>query len=95
MKSLVCLSVGVALSLSYAVHSAPHESVRYQDLNLSNPTDAKRLYARIVLAAEHTCPYFGERTLRLQAIYAKCRAQTIDNAVRKVANPQLTLVARQ
>jgi UrcA family protein len=73
---------------------APYKTmvVRYDDLNLTNPKDARRLYARIRRAARVVCdnPPMSER-IRL-AKYEQCLDQAVADAVARINSRQLTII---
>jgi UrcA family protein len=66
-------------------------TVKYGDLNLSNPQGANTLYSRIVGAAHEVCdlPFEG---LSFRAEAQACREKAIADAVMKVGHPELTAV---
>jgi len=66
--------------------------VRYQDLDLSQPKDAQRLYARITRAARTACDNNPSSDLGRLAVYESCLRTAITNAVTQVNSPQLTSV---
>jgi UrcA family protein len=68
---------------------APGVTVKYSDLNLERPDDARLLYERIRAAAYGGCSYFWFKT---DADEAHCRRETIASAVSKVNRPTLTAV---
>ncbi len=66
--------------------------VRYSDLDLSQPKDAQRLYARIQTAAREACYDFAPVTLvRLQQFH-QCVERAVSNAVATVSSQQVTAI---
>jgi UrcA family protein len=103
VKSCALMSVALATLLTAQETSAvtPGESgavkavvVRYQDLDLSQPKDAERLYGRITRAARLACDNNPDSDLGRLAIYENCMREAITNAVSRVNSPQLTSVYR-
>jgi UrcA family protein len=66
-------------------------TVRYRDLNLSNPEGASALYARIQWAARQVCPTPDVRNLSDNEQVA-CVRKAIADAVAKVDEPALFIV---
>ena len=63
--------------------------VSFRDLDLNTQSGAAKLYRRIQGAAQRVCGY--EPTLaQAQSIWQHCVLPTIDAAVAKVNNPQIT-----
>ena len=73
-----------------AEESLPSKTVRYSDLDISHPAGAKVLYARIRAAARDVCALSTAGDPVLHAAVKACVDTAIDNAVRKVAAPELT-----
>ncbi len=71
------------------VRSAP---VRYGDLDLNRPADARKLYSRIRLAARHVCGNPDIRNLADVARSQPCLEQAVDDAVARVNSPELTAI---
>ena len=105
MKSAIakgCALTAVALGTFLTTHAAsaavPGDNdvrsvvVQYRDLDLSRPTDARRLYGRITRAARRACDNYPDSELALLAIYKSCMRKAITNAVAEVKSPQLTTV---
>ncbi len=84
-----------ALNDAPAVPGAPSQSttVRFADLNLSNPEGARVLYGRIRLAAQSLC---GEQSsffdIKWMFEYRQCYREAVDRAVRQINRPTLTAV---
>jgi UrcA family protein len=66
-------------------------TVKYADLNISNPEGAAALYARIQRAARQVCPPLDVRNLSSEAPGA-CVQKAIADAVAKVDQPALFIV---
>lgn len=66
--------------------------VRYSDLDLSQPGDARRLYARIKVAARSVCDNSPSSDLMRLAQYEKCMNQAIRRAVGTVNAAQLNKI---
>lgn len=64
--------------------------VRYADLNLSQPRDARELYERIQRAAREACDDHRSESLDGLATFHKCVNQAVNNAVASVSSKQLT-----
>jgi UrcA family protein len=71
------------------VHS---ETVHFDDLNLSSPKDAKRLYTRLRGAAETVCGDYDVRDFVDTREARKCENDAVAEAVAKVNQPLLTSV---
>jgi UrcA family protein len=76
---------------------APHSvAVRYADLNLSSEAGARAMLDRITDAASRACG--GDVDLRMlerRALYNRCKADTIDRAVRALDAPLVTAMANR
>jgi UrcA family protein len=106
MKSVIKLRhtlIGLAaLTVAVVADSASAEqlsdiqnksvNVQYSDLDLSRPTDARRLYGRIKSAAQVACDNTSLDDLPQLARYKQCRNQAIANAVAQVKSAQLTSI---
>ena len=73
-----------------AQESPPSKTVRYSDLDISNPEGAKALYHRIRAAARDVCELSTAGDPVLRTAVQACVDTAIDNAVRKVDAPALT-----
>jgi UrcA family protein len=86
---------GFAFSLATVCTAAekdpPQTTVKYADLNVSNPEGAAALYARIQRAARQVCPVLDVRNLTSEA-HAACVHKAIADAVAKVDQPALFAV---
>lgn len=69
----------------------PQKTVKYADLDVSNPEGAAALYARIEHAAREVCHPLEERDFRSLA-YDACVHQAITDAVTKVDRQALFVV---
>ena len=83
----ICL-LGVATAWADPSRTRSTE-VSFRDLDMNTQAGAAKLYRRIQGAAQRVCGY--EPTLaQAQSIWQHCVLPTIDAAVAKVNNPQLT-----
>jgi len=67
--------------------------VRYSDLDLSRPQDARRLFSRIQGAARAVCENFRSAELQRAQIYRQCMDKAIADALSKVQSAQVTAIA--
>ena len=67
--------------------------VRYSDLDLSRPQDARRLYARIQGAARAVCENYRSADLQRAQIYRRCMDKAVADAVAKVQSAQVAAIA--
>jgi UrcA family protein len=88
-----------ALAFSFAAiaqagdgSGAIQSTVKYADLNVSSPSGAATLYARISMAAAEVCRDLDGRDLRSKTVFNRCVHQAIADAVTKVDQPALYLV---
>lgn len=90
MFCALALSCGAA-SLAADHSDVPHTTVKYADLDLSNPQGAATLYSRIVVAANEVCKSFDidNHGLADPLRRDECVRKTVADAVTKVAHPQL------
>ena len=98
IRGLIATAIFSALALSFAAVCAaddstnpPSATVKYGDLNLSNPQGAAALYSRIVGAAHEVCRSFeidSRNPMFVQALNA-CVHKAIADAVTKVGQPEL------
>jgi UrcA family protein len=68
--------------------------VRYGDLDLSRPADARRLYGRIKRAARAVCNNHPSSDIMRLNEYEKCLRRAVSEAVEKVQAEQLTAISR-
>lgn len=85
-----------AFALSFAAMCPAGEStganqstVKYADLNVSSPSGASALYARISVAATGVCRTFDGRDLASKTYFDRCVHKAIADAVTKVDQPAL------
>lgn len=67
----------------------PQMTVRYADLNVSNPEGAAALYARIQQAARQVCLPLDGASLGSKSRMSACVHKAIADAVAKVGQPAL------
>jgi len=82
--ALTCLATVCAA----AETDPPQTTVKFADLNVSNPAGAAALYARIQRAARQVCRPLEEREFR-SAVHDACVHKAIADAVSKVGQPAL------
>ena len=92
--SLAAACLALSATIAHAADEAPgyqpaSKIVQYGDLNLANPQAVKRLYDRIVTAANEVCGREDERSLDTFAHHRTCTQQSITRAVAAVGNPAL------
>jgi UrcA family protein len=89
VATLALFSVGATAGTSVAY--VPSKRVHFQDLDLSKQSDAKRLYARLRLAASEVCiGYPDARRPSPRSARGRCINEAIANAVEAVDHPNLT-----
>ena len=84
--ALTCCVTAVC---SAAEENPPQITVKFADLNVSNPKGAAALYARIQRAARQVCPHFDARDLGSAGPMDACVTKAIADAVAKVGEPAL------
>jgi UrcA family protein len=94
LRGLIATAIFGALASSFSAVSAADPSsagitVKFADLNISKPSDARVLYKRIRAAALDACSYYWFET---DAAEARCVHDAIANAVAKVNQPELSAV---
>jgi UrcA family protein len=94
LRGLIATAIfGVLASSFSAVSAADSRSagitVKFSDLNISNPSGALVLYERIRAAAQGACSYYWFET---DADEARCVHDAIANAVTKINQPVLSAV---
>lgn len=94
LPSLVALGLSVLIASSPSIVSAADPSsasrtVKFADLNISNPSDAHVLYMRILAAAQVVCSYIPFAT---DADKARCVRDAIADAVIRIDQPELSAV---
>ncbi len=97
-RGLLATTVFAALACSLTAACAaadtmdpPQTTVKFADLNISNPEGAAVLYGRIHRAALQVCRAFDELYFRSPA-HAACVHKAIADAVTKVDRPALSMV---
>jgi len=68
--------------------------VHYEDLDLSRPEDARRLYGRIKRAARTVCDNHPSSDIKRLNEYEKCLGKAMTEAVEKVQSEQVTAIHR-
>lgn len=72
-------------------HSGAQVSVRYDDLNLSNPAGAKALLKRLERAAERLCGHRPDlRFIDRRRIFRQCVEPAVADAVERLDAPLVT-----
>jgi UrcA family protein len=89
---LGALTSSLATVCTAAETDAPQATVKFADLNVSNPEGAAALYARIQRAARQVCVSFDGRDLSSKAHMDACVHKSIADAVAKVGQPALFAV---
>jgi UrcA family protein len=89
--AVLCLAYGTATLASLhtaaaraAQDSVPTRVVHFDDLDISKPAGAQKLYRRIEAAARQVCESNVKSDLRTMSREHACYQQAIDNAVRAV-----------
>ena len=94
--AIATLAAGLAVNHAWA---APDDNevarsivVRYSDLDLSRPKDARTLYYRLNAAARSVCTNIGVQEDNLASLseYHRCIRNAVTNAVASVGSEQLT-----
>jgi UrcA family protein len=97
LRGLIATAILGALAFGFAGVSAAADSgarsttVKYGDLNLSDPQGAATLYRRIVKAARAVCDSSDESPWSMVAA-DRCVKKAVADAVTKVGQPQLIAV---
>jgi UrcA family protein len=92
---IATLTAGVAVNQASAApwDDAPRSVVvRYSDLNLSQPQDARTLYARIRMAAQVACGDISSSDLARFGQYHNCVDHAVTNAVAAVSAREVTAI---
>jgi UrcA family protein len=96
-RSMIATALFGAVASGFAVlpavadsFDAPKVTVKYGDLNLSNPQGAGALYARIRSAAKSVCSQFDGPGIDPYMQRDACINKAIFDAVTKVNNPALS-----
>lgn len=94
--AMAALSAGLTANFASATtvdDEARQAVVRYSDLDLGRPEDARRLYGRILSAAREVCENFRSPDLQRAQIHRRCMEEAVANAVAKVQSAQVTAIA--
>jgi UrcA family protein len=83
------LTCSLATVCSATETDPPQTTVKFADLNVSNPQGAAALYARIQRAARQVCPHVDMRDLGSKGRMDACVNKAIADAVAKVGQPTL------
>ena len=94
LRGFVGAAIVGALASSYSAVSvadpgSASRTVKFADLDISNPSGAHALYTRILAAAQVVCSYYWFHT---DAAEARCVHDAIANAVTKINQPALSAV---
>lgn len=93
LGSLAALAMLPAMAGSATDFEKKTLDIEIADYDLSNPEDAKIVYAKIQQGAKRVCRFTQSRqTLQQRAEEMQCRASAIANAVTQLDSPQLNLV---
>jgi len=97
-RGLIVTVIVSALTTGFATICAaadttdvPKVLVKFEDLSLSSPQGASKLYSRLAAAAQEVCKSFAvdDRNLGARARLNACLHQAIADAVTKVGQPEL------
>jgi UrcA family protein len=92
--ALLAATVSANLASATTVDDEARQTVvRYSDLDLSRPEDARRLYGRIQGAARAVCENFRSDDLQRAQIYKQCLNKAVTDAVAKLQSAQVTAIA--
>ena len=94
LRGLVATAIFIVLAPSPSIVSAADpnsasRTVKFADLNISNPTGAHVLYMRILAAAQVVCSYYPFTT---DTDKARCVRDATADAVTKINQPALSAV---
>jgi UrcA family protein len=101
LRGFIATAIFSALASSFAAvctaadsSDTRNQTVKYADLNVSNPEGAATLYRRIAAAANDVCRSFelDSRYIGSQAGLNACVHKAIADAVAKVGRPELYTV---
>jgi len=92
--TLACTVASVVAIRPAAADSfdAPRVTVKYADLNVSNPQAAAALYSRIRTAAKRVCSRYDGHSISAMMEKDACVDKAIVDAVTKINNSVLTAV---
>ena len=89
------IALGLGVGSAHAAASddpIPTLVVHYQDLDLSQPRDAQRLYRRIKTAARMVCDTPLLPSLRAEVVERACIDRAVTQAVGEVGSAQVTQI---
>jgi len=102
-KRLIKLLPAAALAASLVISAnagastrdtPPTVVVKYGDLDLGSKSGVAALHSRLNRAAKQVCSPLDSRVLGLREKFDQCVADAVTDAVRTVANPNLSLYHR-
>ncbi len=82
----------LALLGNAALAEVPTSVVRYGDLDLSQPHDARVLHSRILWAAERVCAQYAGHNVIVVRQHEMCVRQAVENAIKRINRPELDAV---
>ena len=88
-STALALACVLAASNAFAVDQIRSETVKYADLKVDTPAGAQALYSRIHSAARRVCGYEAT-SIQGPSVWQNCVRPSVDAAVAKVNNTQLT-----
>jgi UrcA family protein len=88
-STAIALACVLSASNAFAGDQIPSETVKFADLKVDTSTGAEVLYRRIQSAARRVCSY-DATSIQGSSTWQNCVRPTVDAAVAKVNNPQLT-----
>ncbi len=93
MAALTVALTGNLAAATTVDDEANQTVVRYSDLDLSRPEDARRLYGRIRRAAHAVCEAYQSADLQRAQAYRQCMDKAVADAVAKVQSAQVAAIA--
>jgi UrcA family protein len=88
--ALAIAAASLIADIASAKDGAVSTVVNYRDLDLSQTSDAQRLYGRLKYASKQVCNSYDVRGLQMQRLFDECFDTALDHAVEKVNDPKLT-----
>jgi UrcA family protein len=88
-STAIVLACVLAASNAFAAEQIRSETVKYADLKVDTLAGAEALYRRIQSAARRVCGY-DATSIRGPSLWQNCVLPSVDAAVAKVNNAQLT-----
>jgi len=88
--ALAIAAASLIADIASAKDNAVSTVVTYRDLDLSQTSDAQRLYARLKYASRKVCNSYAVPDLKMQRLHDKCYDAALNGAVEKVNDPKLT-----